>query len=89
MMLIMHPVIVLLMVLSFLYIAAEIDAAPMHGHATVPAADQCDWTERFVFYSYLYSHVLFYIIPMDCLLFFLPGLLQHIMKIRAPILMKN
>ncbi|KAK0168954.1 hypothetical protein PV327_002710 [Microctonus hyperodae] len=41
-MLIMHPVIVLL---SFLYIAAEIDAAPMHGHATVPAADQCDWTE--------------------------------------------
>lgn len=29
-------------------LAANTSAAPTHGHAIVPAADQCDWTGRSV-----------------------------------------
>lgn len=43
-----YTVVVLLMSLILLF-AVTIYAAPMHGHATVPAADQCDWTERLIF----------------------------------------
>lgn len=66
------PGIIFLSSILIVIFAAAISAAPTHGHAIVPAADQCDWTGRSVsddtFFKYLYliwsnSTAFYFIIP--------------------------